>query len=165
MIKSVCGYEGLYEVDEHGNVYSTRNKRKLKPILMESGYEYVHLCNGKNNTILKRVHRIVAEAFIPNPMNYEQVNHKDGNKNNNFVENLEWCDGFYNMQHAVNNNLLKNKGADNPSAKLNWETVGKIRKEYVRGSKKYGTTALAKKYKVSNVMVGKIVKYENWKIE
>ena len=76
---------------------------------MESGYEYVHLCNGKNNTILKRVHRIVAEAFIPNPDSCKQVNHIDGDKANNSVSNLEWCTSQQNNIHALQTGLRTGK--------------------------------------------------------
>ena len=87
-MKDVCGYEGLYKVDENGNVFSVRNNKLLKRMMFPSGYEYVHLCNGKGKTKLFRVHRLVAETFIPNPNNLPEVNHKDGDKLNNNVKNL-----------------------------------------------------------------------------
>lgn len=162
MIKEVKGYEGLYTIDEKGNVFSIRNNKNIKHIKLKSGYVYVHLC--KNGTgQLVRLHRLVAQHFIPNPNGYKQVNHKNGIKTDNEVSNLEWCNGFYNMQHAIKTGLFVTSGESNPSAKLTKEQVEAIRTEYVRNSKTHGTTALAKKYNVSNVMIGKIVRNECWK--
>lgn len=82
----------------------TYKSKKLKPILHNTGYLYVTL-NGKQLA----VHRLVAQAFLPNPNNLPQVNHKDGNKKNNCVDNLEWCSCSENMKHAFKNNLLNTK--------------------------------------------------------
>ena len=163
MIKNVIGYEGKYVVDDNGNVFSVRANKYLVPVKMESGYLYAHLCDGKNGTKLKRIHRIVEEAFIENPCGYAQINHKNGNKQDNRVCNLEWCSDIQNMQHAIDNGLFKIAGEDNPSAKLNWKQVNEIRKEYVYGDKQKGTKALSKKYGVTDVMIGKIVRGECWK--
>ena len=161
-MKNICNYEGLYKIDENGNVFSVRNNKFLKRMTFPSGYEYVHLCNGKGKTKLFRVHRLVAEAFIPNPDNSPEVNHKDGNKQNNSVDNLEWCTNLENIQHSVKTGLRNAKGENNPSAKLTAKDVENIRKEYVPNSKEFGTVALARKYGVSNVMIGKIIRYECW---
>ncbi len=158
----VSGFEGLYEVDENGTIFSLRSNQSLKPIKMESGYLYVHLCDGKA-TKLKRIHRIVAEAFIANPKGYAQVNHKNGNKCDNRALNLEWCNAFHNMRHAMEMGLFNPTGESNPSSKLTKDIVECIRMEYRRGSREKGTAGLAKKYGVSNVMISKIVRGENWK--
>lgn len=92
--KVIVGYEGLYEVSDKGRVKSlnynrTRTDRIMKPEKSHGGYLYVSLCkNGQRKSLL--VHRLVAEAFIPNPNNLETVNHKDQVKTNNSVDNLEW---------------------------------------------------------------------------
>ena len=161
-MKDVCGYEGLYKVDENGNVFSVRNNKLLKRMMFPSGYEYVHLCNGKGKTKLFRVHRLVAETFIPNPNNLPEVNHKDGDKLNNNVKNLEWCTNLENMRHSVETGLRNVKGENNPSAKLTVKDVINIRKEYIPKSKEFGTVALARKYGVTNVMIGKIIRNECW---
>ena len=161
-MKDVCGYEGLYKVDENGNVFSVRNNKLLKRMMFPSGYEYVHLCNGKGKTKLFRVHRLVAETFIPNPNNLPEVNHKDGDKLNNNVKNLEWCTNLENMRHSVETGLRNIKGENNPSAKLTVKDVVNIRKEYIPKSKEFGTVALARKYGVTNVMIGKIRRNECW---
>lgn len=89
-----------YEITTSGKVLSSYKKGELLvPRISKNGYYYVNLYN-ENGRKTKKIHRLVAETFIPNPDNLPQVNHKDGNKLNNHVDNLEWCDGSYNMQHA-----------------------------------------------------------------
>ena len=97
--KDVVGYEGLYQVSNFGNIKSLfRYKRQLKPVI-RNGYESVKLCKNKNAKFVS-VHRVVAEAFIPNPQKLPIVNHKDENKQNNCVENLEWCTNVYNINYG-----------------------------------------------------------------
>lgn len=102
--KAVVGYEDLYEVSNKGRVKSLlRGFPVLRktPKHVNLGYPYLGLCdNGVHKTCY--VHRLVAEAFIPNPLNKEEVNHKDGDKANNDVSNLEWVTHQENIQHAIN---------------------------------------------------------------
>ena len=107
--KDVAGYEGYYKVSNKGNVFSVGRRgadgRKyggttLKPAHNGRGYFYVALYkNGTSER--KSVHRIVAEAFIPNPNGFSEVNHKDEIKTNNYVENLEWCTRKYNVNYGT----------------------------------------------------------------
>lgn len=87
-----------YLVDKKGNIYSERNKRKLAPMLTKNGYNYVTLCkdNEKYNFY---VHRLVAQAFLPNPDNKPVVNHKNEIKDDNRLENLEWATHSENIKH------------------------------------------------------------------
>ena len=163
MMKDVPEYEGLYTVDEMGHVYSTRANKMLKESVMQNGYKYVHLCDGKNHTKSVRIHRIVAKAFLNNENQYAQVNHINGDKKDNRVANLEWCSREQNIKHAMKTGLFNTNGENNPSAKLTKQQVDEIRKEYIYGSKHHGTTALAAKYGVTNVMIGKIVRHECWR--
>ena len=99
--KWIEGYEGVYAVDEAGTVHTYKtgpgaSTKTLRPCLNSKGYPQVNL-----NSKPKRVHRLVAETFIPNPRNLPQVNHIDGDKTNNHVSNLEWCDNQYNTEHAL----------------------------------------------------------------
>ena len=99
-MKDVVGYEGLYAVTSCGRVWSYRNERFLTPGHDKDGYFQVNLYkNGKRKTY--KVHRLVAETYLPNPENLSQINHKDENKTNNCLQNLEWCDAKYNNNYGT----------------------------------------------------------------
>lgn len=109
--KDIVGYEIEYQINQFGEIRTLKDSPKLKKydvlkpqISKRNGYVYQMLYkNGKEK--LLRVHRLVAMAFLPNPNNLPQVNHKDGNKQNNSVDNLEWCEQSDNMKHAYKNGL------------------------------------------------------------
>ena len=107
--KDIKGYEGIYQVSNLGKVKSLNYKRgkhekEIKQALNSRGYLEVGLFNGKVKT--HRVHRLVAQTFIPNPENKDEVNHIDGNKKNNTVNNLEWNTSKENIHHAWENKLI-----------------------------------------------------------
>ena len=95
-MRDIPGYEGLYAVTSCGKVWSYRKKKFLKPCQVGRGYLQVSL---SVNGVVKQftVHRLVAEAYIPNPDNLSEINHKDENKTNNCINNLEWCNRRYNL--------------------------------------------------------------------
>lgn len=98
--KDVVEYEGIYKVSNTGKVWSIRNNRLLKTKKNNRDYIQVNLSkDGVQKTHL--LHRVVAIAFIENPNCYPQVNHKDENKNNNCVDNLEWCTNKYNRNYGT----------------------------------------------------------------
>lgn len=106
--EDIVDYEGYYQISNLGRIKSLKRKYRKKEIFIKTsknkdGYIYVIL--SKNN-ISKcfLVHRLVAQTFIPNPNNFPEINHKDENKYNNYVDNLEWCDRKYNINY---NNLSK----------------------------------------------------------
>jgi len=103
--KDVKGYEGLYEVSNHGRVFSHYGKGKiLSSCKTSSGYKLVNLVkDGIKKDV--NVHRLVANAFIDNPLGKRCVNHIDGNKTNNSVDNLEWVTERENTQHAIRTGL------------------------------------------------------------
>lgn len=111
--KDIKEYEGLYQVSNLGNIKSLKKtingrwgKTKIKEKMLilandKDGYKVVTLCkNGKQKTV--KVHRLVAEMFIPNYNKLPQINHKDENKSNNCVDNLEWCTSKYNINYGTN---------------------------------------------------------------
>ena len=103
--KDIRDYEGLYQISNIGNVKSlnykqTGREKILKPSVDKDGYLFVCLCKNRKVKPFK-VHRLVAQAFISNPNNYPQVNHKNEIKDDNRLENLEWCDAKYNVNYGT----------------------------------------------------------------
>lgn len=105
----IKGFENLYGIDENGNIFGYKRNRVVKQKLNRFGYCTIKLCK-ENKLYYFMVHRLVAQTFIPNPNDLPQVNHKDGNKQNNNVDNLEWCTQSYNMKHAYKMGLEKRNG-------------------------------------------------------
>ena len=101
------GYKN-YQVTDDGRVWSSNKKGFLKAGTVSGGYQAVDLCkNGKRTTTL--IHRLVAQAFIPNPDNLPEINHRDENPKNNVVENLEWCDHSYNINYGTRNEKVSKR--------------------------------------------------------
>lgn len=98
-------YTHNYIINKNGNIVSKITGKTLKPYAMKNGYQQVTLYSkdGGNKKFL--VHRLVATYYLPNPLNLPQVNHKDMNKCNNDVSNLEWCDAAHNLRHARKNGV------------------------------------------------------------
>lgn len=103
--KPIDGYKGLYEISTFGRVKSLvdchgiKRDKIVKPLNSRYGYLLVNLYKNKQSKSF-RIHRLVAIAFIPNPLNLPFINHKDENKQNNCVENLEWCSPKYNVNYG-----------------------------------------------------------------
>ena len=117
-----------YKADIDGNIWSYKNKKKpfiLKPMINKFGYLVVNLHIDKKQKQF-RINRLVAGTFIPNPNNYPQVNHKDGDKTNNHVWNLEWVTAKENTNHAIKTGLRVNSGEEFHSSKLSNKDVHKI---------------------------------------
>ena len=127
------GIKTNYEVNELGEVRNIRTKYKLKLQMNRNGYLEAHIYfKAKNRPLL--VNRLVAKAFIPNPLNKEEVNHIDGIKINNHITNLEWCTREENMQHSWRIGLRhKMLGYDNPSTKIRKWQVHNICKFLEKG--------------------------------
>ena len=159
IFKWVKGYEGYYEVSNKGRIRSTSYKgtRILRPSKTKRGYLNVIFCVNQVK-VHKLVHRLVAETFLGNPNNLGQVNHINGNKEDNSVENLEWCTQEYNNFHAYNTNLL-NRYEDRPEAKLTKELVLQIPELIKQGAT---TDDLKNLFQVSRRCIDNIFEGKNW---
>lgn len=168
--KDIKGYEGIYAITRDGRVWSYPNNRKfvkrthgiwLKSYSNGYGYRFVYLHkNGRG--VSRYIHRIVAETFIPNLENFSQVNHLNGIKTDNRVENLEWCNAKKNMKHALRTGLMKNiLGENHYHAKLSEKDVLRIRHLYKIG--KYYQNEIARMFKVHPMAVNHIIHNRSWK--
>ena len=163
--KDIKGYEGVYQVSNQGRVksldHTIRQKHSYKKggrVLkswLYSGYSYVQLCvNGKDKKL--KVHRIVAEAFIDNPENKKEVNHINGIRSDNRVENLEWCSHRENILHA-NKTGLRKTGVNATNAKFSFEDIEFILKNTKVNSHKYGARAMGRKFNVCHETILQIL--------
>ena len=162
-MRDTAGYDGLYKIDEYGNIWSINfaggsKAKKLKPILSPGGYLYVNIYKNKKHRAL-RLNRAVALAFIPNPENKPEVNHKDGVKTNNHMDNLEWATHIENQQHRREILGKNTRGENNGMAKLTEIQVREILSQ--QGLKTQ--EALGEKYGVSHSIIGRIFRREGWK--
>lgn len=173
--KDIPGFENRYQSSTFGIIKSLkcelggsyknkkpRNKseRILKPWTNKKGYFIVGLGEKKGNRFL--IHRLVAITFIPNPDNKPFINHKDGNKSNNKVENLEWVTAQENTRHAFDSGLHKNhlKGENAFNAILTNKKVLEIRKMRIDGFKNH---QICKKYGLTKAHISNILNNRCWK--
>ena len=101
--KDIKGFEGLYQISNYGRLKSFKVSKHgiVMSVTNKNGWYLTVRLSCKERIHTARIHRLVAEAFIPNPNNFPIVNHKDGNKQNNYDWNLEWCTGSYNVKHSM----------------------------------------------------------------
>lgn len=152
---NIIGFDDYY-INESGEVFSKRTGKikKMKLHTTQKGYKEVELY-GKTY----KVHRLVAKTYIPNPNNLPQVNHKNGNKQDNSVDNLEWCDNSYNQKHAWENGLHKPHKPKNRV--LTDKLAEQIRFEYK--TTKISHRELANKYNVSKTTIGDLLRGKYYK--
>ena len=176
--RDVVGFEEYFKVSNLGNVFSKRTNKLLKTYTTPSGYERIYTKIGgrlgKNHTF--RIHRLVAEAFLPTPgedlkreaeesfYGVVLVNHKDGDKSNNELTNLEWISYSGNGRHASVNGLLNiKKGVENCGSKLSIEDVEYIRENYTPSCKRFGARALAKVFGVHHTTISRVARDVTYK--
>lgn len=180
--KDVVGYEGLYQVSNLGRVRSLdrvietdcrwKNKitKKYKGKILKLNtnkkrHGYIYCFLGRGNS--KKVHRLVAEAFLANPENKPQVNHRDMNVANNNIGNLEWVTNVENMRHAYQNGRVHkgkkgiNRGTKNGMNKYTEEQVKKVKRSLSAGKKIF--QILKENHYFSRGFVSKIKHEKNWK--
>lgn len=166
--KRITGFENYYEINQFGEIKRVEGSSHLKSITLKGtpdkdGYLNVNL-KVKQKTNTRRIHRLVAIAFIPNPENKPQVNHINGVKNDNRLENLEWCTLSENRQHAYDTGLQNGNsrmGVKNNFNKLTESDVFEIRTKY---NKKQGFTmkVLSKEFNVSDGCIQSILSKKSW---
>lgn len=129
-MKDIKGYEGLYSIDENGNVWGYKRKKYLKQQKDSSGYYQVVLCkNGTEKRCL--IHRLVAETFLQKEKGKNFVNHKDENKTNNNAANLEWCTHKYNCNYGERNKKISESNNGKPKSELHKIHISEGRKGIV----------------------------------
>jgi hypothetical protein len=159
-LKNIVEHGDNYEVSNYGNIRNASTERIVKPFVKKNGYLQVDLyLNGKRKK--SHVHRLVALAFIPNPEGKLEVNHKNGDKTNNSVEELEWSTRVENVKHSFDSDLRNQDGSNNPNATLNEEKVAKIRAMYKSGL--YLQKELAKLFNVDRLTISNVVNFKSWK--
>lgn len=162
-----------YEASTDGEIKTFNWKNKgvekiMKPSLDNGGYLRTMLMgvDGKFSTI--KVHRVIAETFIPNPLNKPQVNHKNSIRSDNRVSNLEWATASENVKHSFDNFMQTNKGECNPCATLTDKQVIEIRSNYNYGRKSRhdkGETKkqIAERYNTTMPVIKRIIQNKTWK--
>lgn len=154
-----------YDVSNMGRVRNCLTGHILKQSVFENGYHVcVVSCGSRSEKVAIRVHIAVAKLFVDNPFNFPEVNHKDGNKDNNRASNLEWCTHSYNIKHAIEHDLLKILcGEDCKTSKLKQRDVDYIRANYIPRDRQYGARALARRFNVHHSVVERIVNNTAWR--
>lgn len=163
--KDVVGFEDYFQISSLGRVFSKRTCKILKLHKNKSGYLLLSTKIGgrSGKSVCFKVHRLVADAFIENPENKPFVNHKNGVKDFNQVQNLEWCTASENSKHAYENGLAKGrKGVNQNSPKLTPEDVIYIRDNYVPRHPIFGARALAKKFSVNHERISSVINNKAW---
>jgi len=154
---AISGYEKEYEIHKNGSVFSKKLGRSLKQSSTKQGYKKVSLCKNGNQKTFK-VHRLVAQAFIENPEKKITVNHKDGNKINNNLNNLEWATYSENAIHAYANGLRKPRSGNQYTKNNAVFKLDKSDKEYIlKNISNFTQTELAKKFNVSQSAISKLI--------
>jgi len=151
--------DNKYQIEFIGSVVINHKGKELKAQKNTSGYLYVNLCHNCKSK-KQYIHRLKAIAFLENKRNCKEVNHIDGNKLNNEIDNLEWVTSKENKEHAFKNNINNYKGEKHKLSKLNSSDVFNIRKEYAEF--KISHSKLALKYGVNQSVITRVINKTAW---
>jgi hypothetical protein len=171
--RDIVNYEGIYKISNKGNVKSLarfrrngingkykQKERILKPGQYSNDYYFVYLCDNSKKKSCS-IHRLIALAFIPNPLNKPHINHINGIRTDNKIENLEWCTRSENQLHAIKIGTKNDYGSKSNFSKLRESDVLEIRrlkKMLLKSNKE-----LAKNYKVTVSNIEYIIARKSWK--
>lgn len=171
--KPIAGYEGLYEISSYGRIFSlpktrkgrggfpvTKPARMMKPKKASNGYQMITLWKEGKRTN-KTTHRLVAEAFLPNPCNHPQVNHLDSDRFNPRLDNLEWCDRSSNHEHAMRAGSFSPVKNPNFARNLCPEKVMEIHALRALGG--WSHAKLAKRFDVCQESIRAVLIQKTWK--
>ena len=156
MWQKILDAEG-YEASADGRIRNAKTGRLLKQHIGNDGYLRIQIA-GKT----RLAHRVIADIFLLKPVGKDFVNHKDGNKQNNRADNLEWVTRSENMQHAYENGLKSAAGVKNGRSKLTEADVAFIRGHCIPGDKEFGASALSKKLGVARQTISAVFHRQNW---
>lgn len=163
---NISDEQNRFEISNYGRLKNSITQYIYKPSILSSGYYSVRTTLGdREHKIHIIIHKAVAYTFLDNPNNLPEVNHKDGNKGNNRVDNLEWNTSHDNQQHKYDTGLINKdliSGENNHSSKLKSKDVEYIREHYIKGSKEFGARAMAKRFSVSHVTILSILNNKTW---
>ena len=161
VIKDIKGFEGRYTISNLGIVRSLLTGKIMKPYVTKFGYARVNLRIAHSRDYKSYfVHRLVAFTFLENKDNLAEVNHKDCNRLNNRVDNLEWMSKEDNIRYSFTHGNASNKGLKNPNAKLDLNDIKAIRS--LKATNRFYDTQIAKLFRVSSSTINKIVNNEIW---
>lgn len=160
--KDIPNYNEIYQASNLGRIRSVRHYDKLNRLWegkiltpqLDGRKNYLHVSLHHKPC---QVHQLIAKTFIDNPNNYKEVNHKDENKQNNNVSNLEWCSRSYNNTYGSKSN--SKKGENHHNCKLTKEQVIEIRNKYKNGIKQL---ALAESYGISKSQISSLITGRTW---
>lgn len=156
----------LFEISSNGRLRNIKTGHIYKPETLSSGYLSCRVtCGSRDKKVHIIIHKGVAYTFLSNPDNLPCVNHVDGNKTNNHIDNLEWCTYGRNLQHSYDTGLFDKtviSGENNHAAKLTAQDAVYIRDVYIKGSRSCGAHALARQFGVSHQTILSIINKETW---
>jgi hypothetical protein len=150
---------GMIKVSNTGKVYSYKAKKELYQRRNSDGYLCIRIKQIDHTCKEYKIHRLVGMAFIPNPDNKPEINHKDGSRDKNYADNLEWSTHAENVKYKYTIGNDSNVGTKNPNAKLNEDDVREIRRLYNEGMSAY---KIAKQYKRGWQTINHVIKGSTW---
>lgn len=159
--KDVPGYENRYHISTFGNVFSVKYKRQIKPQLRKADGGFVIAFRiGKKRKVFG-IHQLVALAFIPNPLKRTEIDHKDNDRGNNHIDNLQWCTRGENIRWAYERGRDRKSGEASKAAIFTNKQANQIREEYLNGARPY---KIRSKYGCSETALWAILNYQSYRV-